>query len=272
MINHQEYLKLISEINRLRNEVHLFNNEEISESALDDLKHKISQYEQKNPEKISANSPNYNVAGGVLEKFEKFTHLRRMLSLNDIFDLRELQEWEERWQNFLQKNYPEEYKKYFGELEEQSELLFPNQSEKEVKEEENHSIEYICEPKLDGLALSLHYEDGKLVAAATRGDGWVGELVTENARQIRNIPKEIPDKRKLEVRGEVFITRENFNKLNQEISEGLKIGKGGKTGSEAVFANSRNVSSGTLRQLDSRIVAERKLSFVAYNIFINSAE
>jgi DNA ligase (NAD+) len=109
MLTRQEYLDLVAEVNRLRNEVHLFSNEEISESALDDLKRKITEYETKNPENISPNSPNYVVAGGVAKGFTKFKHLTRMLSLNDIFSFQELQDWEDRWQNYLAKEDPKFY-------------------------------------------------------------------------------------------------------------------------------------------------------------------
>lgn len=126
-MTHLEYLKLVKEVNRLRNEINLFNNEEISEAALDNLKHEITQYESKNPHKISPNSPNYTVAGGVLEKFQKQNHQRRMLSLNDIFNQDEFQEWVRRWQNYAQKEN----------------FLFQS------------SQKYICEPKIDGLAISI---------------------------------------------------------------------------------------------------------------------
>jgi len=242
MLIHEEYLQLVIEVNRLRNEVHLFNIEEISEAALDDLKHKITEFETLYPEKISPNSPNYVISGGVAKGFEKYSHQYRMLSLNDIFDENELSEWEIRW----------------GKLAKDENIKFENQDFEM----------YICEPKLDGLAISLHYENGALVAAATRGDGWVGELVTENVKQIKNIPKQIPELRRLEVRGEIFMTKKDFEKLNGEILTGKKVGKMGKTGQEGLFANPRNVSSGTIRQLDSRIVAQRNLSFVAYGLRI----
>jgi len=242
MLIHEEYLQLVIEVNRLRNEVHLFNIEEISEAALDDLKHKITEFETLYPEKISPNSPNYVISGGVAKGFEKYSHQLRMLSLNDIFDENELSEWEIRW----------------GKLAKDENIKFENQDFEM----------YICEPKLDGLAISLHYENGALVAAATRGDGWVGELVTENVKQIKNIPKQIPELRRLEVRGEIFMTKKDFEKLNGEILTGKKVGKMGKTGQEGLFANPRNVSSGTIRQLDSRIVAQRNLSFVAYGLRI----
>lgn len=244
LLSYLEYQKLIKEVNRLRNQINLFNEEEISESALDDLKHKITEYETQNPDKIDPNSPNYVVSGGVSKGFQKFTHNRRMLSLNDIFSLKELEEWEERYQNYGKK-------------------------EVELNENEFQKIKpkYICEPKVDGLAISLHYQNGELVSAATRGDGYIGELVTQNIRQIPSIPKQIEDLRKLEVRGEIFITKKDFEDLNQQIINQKKLGKMGKTGKEAVFANSRNATSGTIRQLDSQIVAQRNLSFIAYGIW-----
>jgi DNA ligase (NAD+) len=256
MLTRQEYLDLVAEVNRLRNEVHLFSNEEISESALDDLKRKITEYETKNPENISPNSPNYVVAGGVAKGFTKFKHLTRMLSLNDIFSFQELQDWEDRWQNYLAKEDPKFY----------SENLFSGEGLFDAEEQKPITQTYICEPKLDGLAISLHYNDGKLVAGVTRGDSYEGELVTENLKQIKNIPKQISDFRPVEVRGEVFLTQADFNKLNQEIIDGKKSGKMGKTGPEAVFANPRNAAAGTIRQLDSRVVLERNLSFVAYTL------
>jgi DNA ligase (NAD+) len=238
-----EYLKLVEEVNRLRNGVHLFNNEEISEAALDDLKHKVTLYEEANPDKISPNSPNYKIAGGVAEKFDKFAHRRRMLSLNDIFEMSELRDWEERWQDYYQKNY-------------------------QRPADLSTQPRYICEPKIDGLALSLHYENGELRQAVTRGDGWVGELITDNVKQISNVPKRIAETRKLEVRGEAFITKKDFEELNEKIRQGRQVGRLGKTGPEAVFANPRNAASGTLRQLDSSIVAQRNLSFVAYGAWV----
>jgi len=247
-MNNSEYLTLVAEVNRLRNEVHLFNVEEISESALDDLKHKITLYEVNNPDKISPNSPNYVVSGGVAKNFVKFKHTRRMLSLNDIFSFEELIDWDKRWKDYFKK-----------EVEVAEEVKNFNSESDQV---------YVCEPKLDGLAISLHYDEGKLVSAATRGDGFVGELVTENIRQIKYIPKEIEFKGKLEVRGEVFLSKQDFEDLNKKITEGQLVGKMGNTGPEAVFANPRNAASGTIRQLNSAIVAERNLSFVAYNAYL----
>jgi DNA ligase (NAD+) len=240
-MDHKQYLELISKVNTYRNQIHLFSDDSISEEVLDGLKHQITLYEVKNPTKIDPNSPNYTIAGGISDGFQKHTHKRRMLSLNDIFDKEELVDWEQRWQDHAKR-----------------EGIISDQSQK-----------YICEPKIDGLAISLQYENGDLIKAITRGDGFVGEDVTSNIMQISNIPKKINDNRSLEVRGEIFITKSDFELLNKQVLEGQKIGKLGKTGIEGQFANSRNVASGTLRQLDSRIVAERSLSFIAYSLFFD---
>jgi DNA ligase (NAD+) len=240
-MDHKQYLELIAKVNGYRNQIHLFSDDSISEEVLDGLKHQITLYETNNPSKIDPNSPNYTIAGGISEGFQKITHNRRMLSLNDIFDQEELVDWEQRWQDHAKR-----------------EGIVFDQSQK-----------YVCEPKIDGLAISLQYENGSLVKAVTRGDGFVGEDVTSNVMQISNIPKSISDTRKLEVRGEIFITKSDFEKLNQEIKDDQKQGKLGKTGEEGMFANSRNVASGTLRQLDSRIVSQRNLSFIAYNLYVD---
>ena len=235
-MTHKEYIQLIEEVNRLRNQVNLFNEEEISESALDDLKHNITKYEALNPDQISPNSPNYTIAGGVSEGFSKVNHYKRMLSLNDIFNYQELLDWEKKFLSFAEKES----------------IKVPNQ------------IQYFVEPKIDGLALSIIYENGILTQAATRGDGMIGENVTNNALQIQSIPKTITDKSKLEVRGEVFISKSDFEELNNDIKAGLKKGKMNQTGEQAMFANPRNAAAGTLRQLDSNVVKERNLSFIAY--------
>jgi DNA ligase (NAD+) len=239
-MTYDEYLTLVHKVNQLRNQVHLFGDEEISEDALDNLKMQITHFETENPTQISPNSPNYTIAGGISEGFSKYTHTRRMLSLNDIFEENELLDWEKRWQDYAIR---------------EGIVFQPNQK-------------YICEPKIDGLAVALHYENGKLLRAVTRGDGFVGEVVTNNILQIKSIPKMIADHRKLEVRGEVFMTKSDFEALNQKVLNGELIGKLGKTGQEGIFANSRNVASGTIRQLDSSVVAGRNLSFIAYNVYI----
>lgn len=321
MLNYSDYLILVKKVNEFRKEIHLFDNDVISEEALDNLKHQITEFEIQNPNLIDKNSPNEKVIGGIAKGFAKFVHKRQMLSLNDIFSFEELSAWQKRWQDFGRKNVenwqdfepslktkfesglesdlksglenkseielenldnlitkteqkvPKELAK---EIKNRSEFLPTIESKNESKNESeneneellnsNNLVKYICEPKIDGLAISLHYKDGQLIAAATRGDGFVGENVTENIRQIISIPQTILEKRSLEVRGEVFLTKENFEKLNSAIKNGEKVGKLGKVGVDAVFANPRNAASGTLRQLNPQIVKERNLSFIAYGL------
>lgn len=260
MLTNDEYLSLVEEVNRLRNQVHLFDTEEISEEALDDLKHKITLYETANPDKISQNSPNYTIAGGVAEKFVKSRHTRRMLSLNDIFNKKELEEWQQRWIDYGVRNN-------IFQLQENLEINAKRINSLQINNEKI-PIHYICEPKIDGLAISLEYDKGLLTTATTRGDGWTGELVTENVAQIRAIPKSIDFKGRIEVRGEVFFTKKDFKNLNEAILAGKKVGKMGQIGVEGIFSNPRNAASGTIRQLDSRIVGERNLSFIAYGCWI----
>ena len=238
MLSDQEYKQLVSIVNQYRADIHSNNGEPISESALDDLKHKITQYENDNPSKIDNASPNFTIAGTVSKGFKKFRHKNRMLSLSDIFDLDELKDWNERNSNYLKK-------------EDGLNLA---------------STEFVCEPKIDGLAISLIYQGGVLTHGVTRGDGFEGENVTVNVLEIASIPKTIPDIRSIEIRGEIYITHADFEALNLSISRGELIGKMGKTGVDGMFANSRNVAAGTLRQLNCNIVRERKLSFIAYNV------
>ena len=254
-LSQEEYILLVKQVNKLRQEVHLFNVEEISEAALDGLKHKISLFEKEYPDLISKESPNYTVAGGVLEGFEKYSHRKRMLSLTDVFDFEELKDWEKKWQNWADKEG----------------IVYQNSSDI-FGEYQESAYKYVCEPKLDGLAISLIYKNGKLSNVVTRGDGFVGEDVTANARYITGIPRAIEDKNDLEIRGEVFMSKRDFKELNEDIKQAKKIGTASKTGPEHTFKNPRNAASGTLRQLDSEVISQRKLSFVAYSLeyFINS--
>jgi DNA ligase (NAD+) len=238
----QEYLALIVKVNQLRNEIHLFNEDSISEEALDNLKMKITNWEAEHPDLVAPNSPNYTIAGGISAGFVKVQHSQRMLSLNDIFSEIELEQWQERWQKYADQN--------------------------SIKYELAKEVNYICEPKIDGLAISLIYKEGKLKQAVTRGDGFIGEDVTNNVLQIHSIPKSISEQKNLEIRGEIFMTKSDFEDLNQKIINGILLGKMSKTGPEFVFANPRNVASGTIRQLDSSVVKDRKLSFIAYNVYI----
>jgi DNA ligase (NAD+) len=271
MLNYSEYLKLVTEVNRMRNEVNLFNNEEVSEAALDDLKHQITLFETEYPDKIAKDSPNYTVAGGVLEGFKKFTHVRRVLSLNDLFDLEEAKDWEKKWKDYLFSiQYQIEVKPIVEHIA-PSYVLNETQKVTEQKQifADSLNVEYIAEPKLDGMAFVLHYEQGHLFKAVTRGDSRVGEDVTANALLVQSIPKQIPDTRKIEIRGELIMSKKDFEKLNSDIIAGIKIGVMGKSGSEAIFANPRNAVAGTIRNLDQSIVSERPLNFIAYGLYIN---
>jgi DNA ligase (NAD+) len=195
---------------------------QISDAEYDALKRRNAEIEGRFPHLKRSDSPSDQVGAPVSEGFSKVTHAVRMLSLGNAFDDQDMFDFQERIQRYLGTD---------------------------------HGIAFTVEPKIDGLSLSLRYEHGKLTVAATRGDGAVGENVTENARTIQDIPHEIqnaPDV--VEVRGEVYMSHADFADLNARQSE-----RGGKT-----FANPRNAAAGSLRQLDANITRERPLRFFAY--------
>ncbi|WP_104697320.1 MULTISPECIES: NAD-dependent DNA ligase LigA [unclassified Helicobacter] len=189
-----------------------------SDEEYDILYHQVKKYETIHPEEIIASSPTQRVGMPPLEDFEKNSHIQRMWSLDDVFNFEELQEWCQR----IYKNYPDAV--------------------------------FTCSPKFDGASLNLFYNKGKLISATTRGDGITGELVTQNAKTIQSIPLEIPYLDAIEIRGEVVITKENFERINLERLNN----------NESVFANPRNAAAGSMRQLDSSIVAQRKLRFIPW--------
>ena len=196
-------------------------NPEISDFEYDALMNQLLDLEKEYPEYIVKDSPTQKVSGDVKKGFEPVTHEIAMESLSDAFSEEELIEFDER-----------------------------------VKKNLGHPYEYVLEYKIDGLSVSLEYENGLLVRGSTRGDGRVGENVTENIKTISSIPQIINFKGSLEVRGEVYMSKENFKKLNeqQEICE------------KRLFANPRNAAAGSLRQLDSKITAQRKLEIIVFNI------
>lgn len=214
--------KLREEIAKYRYEYHVLDRLSISEAALDSLKHELYKLEQGHPDLITADSPTQRVAGKALEGFKKVTHVAPMLSIEDVFSREEADAWLVR----LKKLEPQGHFDFFAEI------------------------------KMDGLAMSLVYQDGVFVQGATRGDGRIGEDVTQNLRTIEAIPlslrKKIPGR--VEIRGEVFMTKKQFELLNK---------KQRKLGLEE-YANPRNTAAGTIRQLDAGLVAERKLSFYGY--------
>lgn len=201
-------------------------NPEIPDAEYDRLMRELLELESQYPELVTADSPSLRVGGKPLEGFAQVTHEIPMLSLDNVFDENELDAFHKRMQDRIPSA---------------------------------HFNAFCCEPKLDGLAVSLLYDNGVLVQAATRGDGAVGENITENVRTISAIPLKLQGKGwpvRLEVRGEVFMPKAGFERLNQQA-----LKKGEKT-----FVNPRNAAAGSLRQLDSKITAQRPLNFYAYSV------
>ena len=230
-------VKKLSEIEKLRNEIrhhdelyYVGNAPEISDREYDLLMEKLQKLEDENPELITFDSPTQGVGGRPAEGFPEVVHTRQMLSLDNSYNIDELRAFDERCQRLA----------------------------------EGRKLEYVAELKIDGLSLSLQYEDGLLIRGVTRGDGRIGEDVTQNARTIRSVPLRLRSEAKridsnLEVRGEVFIPRDVFERTNAEREE---LG-------EPRYMNPRNAASGAIRQLDPRLVARRKLDMFAYDLLVN---
>ncbi|HIJ34833.1 MAG TPA: NAD-dependent DNA ligase LigA, partial [Gammaproteobacteria bacterium] len=227
-ISDQEQLRaeeLRQQLHHHNHQYYVKDNPEVLDSEYDALFHELQQLEQRHPQLQTPDSPTLRVGGEVLDGFQSVDHLLPMASLDNAFDAGEMEDFEQRI----------------------------------VARLEVGTVEYIAEPKLDGVALNLLYEEGVLVRGATRGNGQQGEDVTVNVRTIASIPlklhgRDIPQR--LEVRGEVFISKADFERLNQR-----QIVKG-----EKPFANPRNAAAGSLRQLDSSITAQRPLSFISYGV------
>ena len=198
----------------------------MSEAAADGLKRELSQIEEEFPELITSDSPSQRVAGEPLPEFESVTHSQRMLSLNDVFNAQGIEDWLTRI--------------------------------KKIDDEADKSG-YWVDIKMDGLACALVYQDGLLVRGITRGDGFVGEDVTQNIRTIDSIPLRIPlvTLGRVEIRGEIIMYKDDFDKLN---AQQRKL-------NEPEFKNPRNLAAGTIRQLDPKLVAQRPLNFHAYDLF-----
>lgn len=216
-------LKLRELINDYRYHYHVLDESIMSEAAADSLKHELAQLEAEYPELVTPDSPTQRVAGKPLDKFEKVRHEKRMISLMDVFSREEVLDWISR-----------------------NEKLVPGG---EIKD-------FFTDIKMDGLACALKYKGGILVQAVTRGDGMVGEDVTQNVKTIENIPLKISNDSDVEVRGEIIIFKKDFEKLNE-----LQRKKG-----EAEFANPRNLAAGSIRQLDPKVAAIRPLRFIAYDL------
>ena len=218
----EEIFKLVSLLNKYSYEYYVEDNPQITDTKYDTLYKQLEKLEEKYPELILENSPTQRVGDRVLDEFEKITHKIPMLSLSNTFSTEDLIDFDARVSKLVS----------------------------------GENVEYICELKIDGLAISINYDNGKLVSAATRGDGTVGEDVTENIKTIFSIPKVLKDKKSFEVRGEVYLPKKSFNILNKEREEN----------NEVLFANPRNAAAGSLRQLDSKITAKRRLSAFIYSI------
>jgi len=235
---------LLTKIEKIKNELNVHNykyyildDPEISDSAYDRLLRELQNIEAAHPELITADSPTQRVGAIPLDSFNSVKHEMPMLSLSNAFSNDEFFDFDKRVVELLKKE----------------------------KAYDNQVIKYAAEPKLDGLAISLLYENGKLIRGATRGDGATGEDVTQNIRTIETIPLKLFGNdfpKRLEVRGEVIMDKSGFNKLN----------KAQLKNNEKPFANPRNAAAGSLRQLDSKITATRPLSFFCYGIGIISDE
>lgn len=244
--------KLRREIDRYRYAYHVLDKSLVSDAVNDSLKHELARLEEQFPELVTPDSPTQRVGGKPLDQFVRVSHATPMLSLNDAFSEEELRAWEERLKRLIAAS--------------QWPLA---------------KLDYYAEPKIDGLAVSLVYQDGVLVTGATRGDGLVGEDVTGNLKTIEAIPLKLADSEtiassareleygphliqaasralrgRFEVRGEVYMPTKSFERLNREQEKkGL-----------ATFANPRNAAAGSIRQLDPKITASRSLSFFAYAV------
>ena len=219
-MNLQEYKEAVEKLNLYSHHYYVLDDPITTDEVYDKLYHEVVDYEEKNPSEALKNSPTQRVGDVIRDGFSKASHLSRMWSLEDVFDSDGLQKW-------LTKTY---------------------------KLDKN--ISFYCEPKYDGASLNLIYENGELTQGITRGDGEIGELITDNVKTIRSIPLTIEHKERIEIRGEVVIFKDEFEKINQAR---LKAG-------EAVFANPRNAAAGSLRQLDSSITASRNLVFLPYGV------
>ena len=210
--------ELVALLNRYATEYYTSDNPSVSDSEYDRLYRELVELEAAYPDQVLADSPTHRVGGKVLDGFEKYSHQYPLYSLQDAFSREELEAFDAR----VRKELPQ-----------------PT---------------YICELKIDGLSISLTYENGILVAGATRGDGSVGENITENLKRVKDIPLTLPEKLDITVRGECYMPRASFDLVNQARQEN----------GEPEFANPRNAAAGTLRQLDTAVVAKRNLATFLY--------
>ena len=210
--------ELVELLNRYAYEYYTKDAPSVSDSEYDQLYRELVELETAHPDEILPESPTHRVGGVVLKGFTKYQHLYPLYSLQDAFSREELEAFDQR----VRKEFP--------------------------------SVSYVCELKIDGLSISLTYENGVLVTGATRGDGSVGEDITENLKRVKDIPLVLPEPVNITVRGECYMPRASFDRVNQIRQEN----------GEPEFANPRNAAAGTLRQLDTKIVAKRNLATFLY--------
>ena len=210
--------ELVELLNRYAYEYYTKDAPSVSDSEYDQLYRELVELEASHPEEVLPESPTHRVGGVVLKGFTKYQHQYPLYSLQDAFSREELEAFDQR----VRKEFP--------------------------------SVSYVCELKIDGLSISLTYENGVLVTGATRGDGSVGEDITENLKRVKDIPLVLPEPINITVRGECYMPRASFDRVNQIRQEN----------GEPEFANPRNAAAGTLRQLDTKIVAKRNLSTFLY--------
>ncbi len=223
-MTNEQYQEKINILKKWAYAYYVEDNPIATDEEYDRLYHEVLDYETDNPVQVAEDSPTKRVGGVVRDEFSKAKHIKRMWSMEDVFNRDEVQEWLDR----TVKNVGE--------------------------------CVYFCEPKFDGASMNLLYENGKLVRAITRGDGVVGEEVTDNVRTIRSVPLSIDYENQIEIRGEVVIRKDDFAIINKErLEEG-----------EQVFANPRNAAAGSLRQLDSSVTAKRRLVFYPWGLGENS--
>ncbi|CDE10589.1 dNA ligase 1 [Clostridium sp. CAG:354] len=223
----EEILKLRKQLEIWANKYYDEDNPEVSDYEYDMTMNKLKALEKEFPDLVTKDSLTQKVGGHVKEGFEKVEHEVPLQSLQDIFS--------------------------FGELEEFKERVYKAAKENNLKEDD---VKFVVETKIDGLSAALEYKDGKFVRGATRGNGLVGEDVTENLKTIKTIPKELPEPINIIVRGEVFIGKKEFEKMNEER----------ELNEEKTFANARNAAAGSLRQLDTKITKKRPLDIYIFNV------
>lgn len=209
---------LVELLNRYATEYYTSDNPSVSDSEYDRLYRELVELEKAHPEQVLPDSPTHRVGGKILDGFEKYNHQYPLYSLQDAFSRDELDAFDARVRKELD------------------------------------DVTYICELKIDGLSISLTYEQGIFVAGATRGDGTIGENITENLKRVKDIPLSLSEKLDITVRGECYMPRASFNQVNQTRQEN----------GESEFANPRNAAAGTLRQLDTAVVAKRNLATFLY--------